>query len=114
MALDLWTGCRKVSNEGRKELESSFQPEQCRLPSARQVSSIVSYPDHLTGGPRCDSLLISELSVRLNMLQIAASSPLHTAVVFGSLVPSRSADMTRENETLSICFMLWLPAAITL
>lgn len=76
-----------------------FAPDRTLLFLTCVVFSVVSLPDQMTGRPPCDSLLISEISLRLNMLQVPASSPLsrrssslHAAVMLGSLTQTRSGD----------------------
>lgn len=71
------------------------------------VFSFFSLLDHLTGCPHCDSLLISEGSLRLNMLHIPACSPLLTAVVLGSLNQSRSGEIAAKCGVKHLLF-LWL------
>lgn len=57
--------------------------------------------------PPCDSLLISEISVRLNLLQVPASTPpapppslptLQCCVVLGGLAQSRSGDRAGKRD----------------
>lgn len=66
----------------------------------------------MTGLPPCDSLLISEISLRLNMLQIPASSPLSLPLLPSTLLlclavsPKLDQEIGQGNGMLSICFFL--------
>lgn len=89
-----------------------FVPDRALLQLACTVFSVVSLPDQMTGRPPCDSLLISEISLRLNMLQVPASSPLsphssplHTAVMLGSLTQTRSGDSTGKWDVKHLLFL---------
>lgn len=96
---------------GEKRTKSMFCPRQNTAFTNVHCFSVVSLPDQMTGRPPCDSLLISEISLRLNMLQVPASSPLspllfpHTAVMFGSLTQTRSGDRTGKWDVKHLLFL---------